>query len=436
MIEARISDRRLSQAFAAELSPRVSDLLDIAGAVYKADRLVRRPRARGQTFGASHRRELSVELPVRDTEFWDGEADPQLRSVLDWLTGDRWNFRYLPYASPRRPAEAEQHLFSAPLGSGSEIALFSGGLDALAGAALLLEEVDACAFVAVGTNPRQIRCQATLVRELRRRYPGFVGVPVSASLTGAKGAPQERSQRSRGFLFLAIATAAAHAADAAMVNMCENGIGAMNLPYSERQIGIDTSRAAHPETLHRMGQLAESVLGRQILIRNPLFSMTKAEACRLLPAEWLPLIRITVSCDIGFTDRRHDPALCGACASCLLRRQALHGSGLGDIDLAENYRFDILRGGAEGEAFRAMRAQARRFARTFASWDDLLAAVPDVEAVVVGLLRSRAVANELQAQATVQRLLATYVAEWRFFPALLAESATATPVAAALAEAV
>jgi 7-cyano-7-deazaguanine synthase in queuosine biosynthesis len=356
--------------------------------------------------------------------------------MLDWLTGDRWDFRYLPFVSPRRPAEAEQHLFSAPLGSGSEIALFSGGLDALAGAALLVEEAEACAFVAVGTNPRQIRCQATLLRELRRRYPGFVGVPVSASLTGANGTPQERSQRSRGFLFLAIATAAAHAADAATINMCENGIGAMNLPYSERQIGIDTSRAAHPETLHRMGLLARSVLGRPILIRNPLFSMTKAEACRLLPAEWLPLVPLTVSCDIGFTDRRHDPALCGACASCLLRRQALHASGLGAIDLSERYRFDILRGAAEGEAFRAMRAQAQRFARSFASWNDLLGAVPDVEAVVVALLRSRAVANELHAQATVQRLLATYVAEWRFFPARQAEMATPIPAVARLAEAV
>ncbi|HEY8722239.1 MAG TPA: 7-cyano-7-deazaguanine synthase [Gaiellaceae bacterium] len=439
VIGVRISERRIARGFKGSLSPRVCDLLDIAGAVYRQDRLERRERPRRRTFGGSQQRELMVEVAVRDPEFWrDSPADQQLRDALDWLTGDRWQFTFVRFTGERSPAEREQQLLSEVMDAGGQIALFSGGLDALAGASMLLEHDPACRLVAIGTNPRQIRCQVTLMRELRRLAPGLVAIPIHAGLTGATRATQERSQRSRAFLFLTIAIAAAHAGGAETINMCENGIGAMNLPYSERQIGVDTSRAAHPETLYRMSVLAETVLERAIVVRNPLFSFTKAEACRALPAEWLPLVSMTVSCDIGFTDRRKGPSLCGVCSSCLLRRHALHAAGLRDIDLAEPYRFDLLRGGdaADAEAFRAMHAQAARLSGAFTSWPALLAAFPDVERVSAGLLRAGVARSDLQAEATIIRLLAAYVGEWQHFPARAGEAVQPAEAPLALSEAV
>lgn len=434
-VSAHISDRRISQAFAASLSGRASDLIDIALAVYRYDRVVLRPRGRGTTFGASHQRTIDAEVAVRDLAFWrESEVESCLAGALAWITGDRWSFTFTRYRGDRRRAEAEQHLFATPLESGGAINLFSGGLDALAGAAVVNAQSRPSALLAVGTNPRQIRCQLSLFQELRHRQPGLVAVNVSASLEGATRITQERSQRSRPFLFLCIAAAAAEAAHASTINMCENGIGAMNLPYSARQIGVDTSRAAHPETLHRMTQLIRRVLERDVEVGNPLFAMTKAEACRQLPAEWLALVPLTVSCDIGFTDRR-SAQLCGRCASCVLRREALHAAGLANLDGKDDYRFDLLRGDPGGVALRAMQAQVERLQPALTDWRRLVAAAPEVEAVVAGLLKSGSARTESEARATVQHLLAVYVSEWRYFPSRLRALAALPPAPVALAKA-
>lgn len=438
VVNVRISDRRIARGFRGSLSPRVCDLLDIAGAAYMQDRLVRRQRPRARTFGGAVQRELFVEVAVRDPEFWrDSNVDSQLRDVLDWLTGDSWQFGFALFQGEHSLAELQQQLFSEQLDAGGQIALFSGGLDALAGAAILLEDDRTCALLAIGTNPRQIRCQVTLMRELRQLLPSVAAVPVQAGLSGASKSGQERSQRSRAFLFLSIAVAAAHAGGAETINMCENGIGAMNLPVSERQIGIDTSRAAHPVTLHRMRALSETVLGRSVRIRNPLFAATKAQACRALPVEWLPLVPKTVSCDIGFTDRRPGPQLCGTCSSCLLRRHALHAAGMRDVDRGEPYRVDIFSPDAqEAEAFRAMRDQARRLAGAFTSWTSLVSLFPEVERVAAGLVESGAASSERDAEATIAHLIAAYVNEWSYLPGRSSEAHRSAEQPFPLAEAV
>ncbi len=49
----------------------------------------------------------------------------------------------------------------------------------------------------------------------------------------------------------------------------------------------------------------------------------------------------TVSCDGSFSRRVRRKTQCGICTSCLLRRQASAAAELYDIDLNENYQFDI-----------------------------------------------------------------------------------------------
>src|SRR3954462_7336362 len=125
VIDARISAGRIARGFKGSLSPRVADLLDIAGAVYKHDRLVRRRRARRRTFAASHQRDLVVEVAVRDKAFWkDSVVEAQLRDALDWLTGDRWRFDYVEFVGALSTAETQQQLFTEVLDAGGQIALF------------------------------------------------------------------------------------------------------------------------------------------------------------------------------------------------------------------------------------------------------------------------------------------------------------------------
>jgi 7-cyano-7-deazaguanine synthase in queuosine biosynthesis len=417
-VRFRISDRRIADAFMASISPRVSDLLDIAGEIYKHDRLVKRPARRGAAFGPAQQRQLRVEVPVRERDFWiDSDASRKLQDVLGWLTRDSWGFKFVPYERPLRQSEQVMRLWSTPLVEGGPVALFSGGLDALIGAAVLSERYSSLALVAVGTNPRQTRVQRELLRMIGALTDGVIPVHVFANLRGASRLTQERSQRTRAFLNLSVAAAAAQAGNASAINLCENGIGAMNLPYSPRQIGIDMSRAAHPLTLQKTSELISAVLDRRIPVINPLFFMTKAQACRELPADWLSLVPMTVSCDIGFTDRRQGEALlCGRCSSCVLRRQSLWASGHSDLDAQDRYRFDFLRGDNGGEALRAMLAQAVRLRTVAASWPELLGAIPEVDDVVAGLLRSGQYDTEKQAQRGIQFSLAAYASEWGFVP--------------------
>ena len=418
----------------ASLSSRVSDLLDIAGEVYKHDRLVKRPGRRGAAFGPAQQRQLRVEVPVREREFWiESDVSHKLCDVLRWLTRDRWEFDFVPFETRRRQAEQVMRLWSTPLAEGGQVALFSGGLDALIGAAMLSERYGSVALVAVGTNPRQIRVQRELFRKIGVLADGVVPVHVPAGLRGASRLNQERTQRTRAFLNLSIATAAAQAGDASAINLCENVIGAMNLPYSPRQIGIDMSRAAHPITLQKMSELISAVLERRLPIVNPLFGMTKAQGCRELPLEWLPLVPITVSCDIGFTDRRQgDALLCGRCSSCVLRRQALWAAGLSDLDAQDRYRFDFLKGDAGGEALRAMITQVIRLRTVATQWPDLVGAIPEVDDVVAGLLQSGQCETELQAHSRIEYALATYASEWRFVPSPAIQTRiSATSLAAA-----
>jgi hypothetical protein len=123
-----------------------------------------------------------------------------------------------------------------------------------------------------------------------------------------------------------------------------------------------------------------------------------------------------VSCDIGFTDRRQGARLCGRCASCILRRQALHGAGLKKLDAEDLYRFDFLNGDAGGEALRAMLAQVVRVRDVAARWPELVRAIPEVDEVVAGLMKSGQCASELAARSAIQYVLISYASEWRFVP--------------------
>lgn len=60
-------------------------------------------------------------------------------------------------------------------------------------------------------------------------------------------------------------------------------------------------------------------------------TLTKAELLRLVPPEATDALRLTVSCDVGFSARVPDHRPCGACTSCQLRYQSLTAAGLGNL---------------------------------------------------------------------------------------------------------
>ena len=93
---------------------------------------------------------------------------------------------------------------------------------------------------------------------------------------------EEKGQRSRAFVFSALGVAAAVQAEADTLHVYENGVGALNLPLNETQLGVDNYRGVHPRSLMLLESLLALVLDNPVCIENPYLFRTKAEMCRAL----------------------------------------------------------------------------------------------------------------------------------------------------------
>jgi len=202
-IEWHFDDSAVSHAFQIRVPKELANLEDIACAVHLADRLGRRPSSRKGGWA----RHLSLAIPISDVTRW---ADPtlveDLTSLLWFQTDDRWNFEFRERRTLRL-SEIEQPLFSLPLRNGARAALFSGGLDSLAGLCADLAERPDQDFVVVliRTSSRVGYLQDQLLDSIRHRFKAGRReiVPVVLHLRfGAENHDfddEEGSQRSRGF---------------------------------------------------------------------------------------------------------------------------------------------------------------------------------------------------------------------------------------------
>ncbi len=335
----------IAATFRARLPERVADLLDIAMEVYAADRLT--TRSLRDPIGRGWCRELSPVIEVRDVEFWSSDqVAGTLTGVLDWLTDDYWELCFVPFRGQRSHAETQDTLFSFRPENIAAVACFSGGLDSFGGAAIDLGEQEDLELVLVGASGtnRARSLQRELSTELATRTGRVQPLLVKANLVGAKARPQDRHQRTRGLLFLSLAAATALVADVDEIRVYENGVGAINLPYSHGQIGAHMSRSAHPKTLAAMQRLVDLIDVAGVRFTLPRMFDTKAELTARIPEQFTDLIRRTVSCDTWSSDRQPPPPKgervhrCGSCSSCILRRQALYASGRVSLDAHERYR--------------------------------------------------------------------------------------------------
>jgi hypothetical protein len=425
-----VDDSPLSCAFGSILPPKLADLVDLAMAVYFADRRSKRQR-QPNSFELTGHRQIHIRLPVRELELWKSrEITSSLIDLLGWFTEDAWEFEFLKLTA-RRKSEYEESLFSTPVAEPNISLLFSGGLDSLAGLCTLMDTDRDCSFVLVSgcTSKRMGQIQRDLIRELVRfwrdqsREIRSLVLPFGISKP-RDGFHEETSQRSRGFVFLLLGAAAAIMANSKSLYVCENGVGAANLPFNEGQLGIDNTRGVHPLSLAKMSNFLELVLGKSLPIVNPFEFTTKAEMCRVLKKLGLEaLIRMTVSCDSFPLRIPEAPAQCGICTSCLLRRCSLHSAGLDNADPGTEYRFDVKKSLAQIDKkelypLMAMLDQVDRI-RTCLShespWAMLTQTFPELFEIQHGLCAYRHVATHDIAQSYV-RMYRRYVEEWENFP--------------------
>jgi hypothetical protein len=213
----------------------------------------------------------------------------------------------------------------------SEVALWSGGLDSLAGLCNRLSAEPRGHYTLLGTGSNTIlhNTQRQVAVGLRDKFPGRIRlIQLPMQLDESAALRKEPSQRSRGFVFMLLGAACAYLAGKRSLHIYENGIGAINLPLRASEVGLDHTRAVHPLSLRDASNLVTELLGTQFNFENPFLFSTKAMMCQaLVETGCVDLAFETISCD---RLHREKPMQCGYCSSCLLRRQSLAVHGVED----------------------------------------------------------------------------------------------------------
>lgn len=390
-----VRDDRQLHGDAGRAEPVVLDLIDLATATYLTDRRTHR----GKPWTEGWSRTLVFEFRARQPDAWcRHEVRHAVLELLHWLTEDQWNYLVSAGADVDSPGQMALPVDAVE----REVVLFSGGLDSTAGAALLLSSGTPVLGAAVATNERMKGYQRSVARALAavggwdfRTTPGGLSEKAAAR-------DEESTRRTRGFVFLAVGWATAAAARRTHLLVLENGVGAINLPFTAAQTGCMTSRAVHPRTLELAQHLFSLLQGSSFAVVNPHLADTKTQMLARLPEQARPACAASESCDNAAVGRGEHKR-CGRCSSCLLRRMSLHACGRDDWD-SRPYR-DRQADGPKSD-LREMLWQAARL-------HGALDATDPAAALVREFPQLRDIPDDVAPPAAIVDLYSTYVHEWR-----------------------
>jgi hypothetical protein len=323
-VRIAVDDSAFSYRIQKEFPSIIADLIDLAVSIHAADRLTFQSLRQQQT-------RIHVVLPIRHPEILNQSFfQDKLSSLLEWATGSRWIFEFSKRVDFGRAVE-QQPLLTSSDPYINEVALWSGGLDALAGLYTRIKENREISFMLFGTgsNDNAYARQERVFQALQPSFPGRLNlcrVPIRFSESNLY--KKNKISRARGVVFTLLGSACAYLMGQKVLHLYENGIGAINLPYRKSAVGLDHSRSVHPLTLLRVSDLISELVGEKFRVQNPFLFWTKAEMCQQLAENAkYGLPALTISCD---SPHRKQPIQCGYCSSCILRKQALAASRIED----------------------------------------------------------------------------------------------------------
>ncbi len=341
------------------LDPEFRDLLEVAAYVFAGDQAVTRAnggRVDADEIGAGWRRHLRFRIPVRNPDLWNSPpVRDELVATLSFASEDEYTFEFVPHR--KEPVFDGLIAFEdTPFdGDVDGVMCFSGGVDSLAGA--VEESVNGGRQVLLVNHrstqkntPRHTALVAALQRAAGRRPP----LHVPAVVNKRKVLGREFTQRTRSFLFTALAATFAGMIRLDRVRFYENGVTSLNLPPSGQVVGARASRTTHPRVLGGYARLLTALVGRRFVIENPFQSKTKADVVGVLrEAGCGHLLGLSTSC--GHTwERTREHTHCGVCSQCIDRRFAVLAAGQADHDPAGGYAVDLLTGGRPAGEARVM----------------------------------------------------------------------------------
>lgn len=327
------------------IPPRILDLLEIACYVYCADRYSFRGSREGLEYhGWGRNMELTIK--VRDYEFWRSpDVAQELGEVMAYMTGDEsWSFSFAPGHITPPTSLFDVSGFQPEFCKGTEVALFSGGIDSLAGTVERLQSQDSkiCLVSHTSGQPSSKRTQLKLFEALKDAYPGKLHRYVfKCNLRGLRA--REESQRSRMFLYASIAFSISRVLGLDRFLVFENGVTSMNFSRREDLINARASRTTHPRVLHGLSHLFSRVSSSPFLIETPYVLKTKADIVGKLRTLGMGhLIPSSVSCSRTFKTRENTTH-CGLCYQCIDRRFAMFACGMEEQDYSQLYSEDFLK---------------------------------------------------------------------------------------------
>jgi 7-cyano-7-deazaguanine synthase in queuosine biosynthesis len=150
---------------------------------------------------------------------------------------------------------------------------------------------------------------------------------------------RENTQRTRSFLFLAIAALCARRCKFnRVVYMAENGQFAIHLPLTAARVGPFSTHTADPKFVKIMEGVLKILLNNPSFeITNPFVFLTKAEVFGVLPAPLKKAAEASASC--WMISRTPGNKHCGYCIPCISRRIAIEYNDL----YFKEYHVDIFK---------------------------------------------------------------------------------------------
>lgn len=330
----------ITSAILRNLDPKSEDLIRIASYVYAADQAISRG-SEQDIYGSQWTRELKFVIPVSNPSFWEQSSlKEQLEDTLLFLMGDACSFSFVKGTTPNGQLFLNLPM-AQPHDNADTVMLLSGGADS---ACAVVESVAKYGKRPLLVSHRSVAMthtrQALIADQLRKHFPHWVFPHISiwAHLRGVEA--KEYTQRSRSFLFCALAAAVAYQTDINEVLIADNGVVSINIPKTAQLVGTYSSRSTHPKFLHFAQELFRNIYERDITISNPFQFKTRAEALAALKDNGCSeILQETVSCA-----HTRQPAVtphCGVCSQCIDRRFGSLSAGMKDYDLVERYAVDM-----------------------------------------------------------------------------------------------
>jgi 7-cyano-7-deazaguanine synthase in queuosine biosynthesis len=325
-----------------EIPKRVLDLLQIASYVFCADRMANRG-SRESVTNSGWARTFNFKIPVHDLPFWDDESvKKMLNDALSFMTGDRrYDFTFFEAQEPIVQlslfSKAESELVNA---KDADVMLFSGGLDSLAGAIERLNQNPnrKLCFVSHESSPTSKSIQNKLTENLGQTYGDRI-IRYRFECRNKDMKTKEETQRTRMFLFSAIAFAICDRLNKSEMFIYENGVTSINLPIQIDTINARASRTTHPKTIGLLERFYR-LLNPRFEIVTPYRANTKAEIVEKFRTYGAKnFIPSSVSCSTTRNKPQGTPH-CGTCSQCIDRRFAMYAVGLDEED--DNYETDFI----------------------------------------------------------------------------------------------